>query len=681
MSRVTKFSGAALLTLVPLGVLAALAQTAEEVPTELYVRTTPDGAKVLLNGKPVGTSDHLFPVKPGPYKIVVDLEGYEPEQQQITIRDGRIKRIEFTLEKRLDAKPGPGSPPASGVARRVWSEFPGSFMGGPSPDGKLLLYIDWKTGDLAVHEFATGKNRLVTNEGYSKGLAAHSAFSPDGTQVAYGWHNIPEKRWELRLIGIDGTGTRVLVPKVYPKLAGWSPDGKHIWAILEREDKTIQITSISVHDGSLRVLKSFDWSSSDFALTSLSPDGRYIAYSFSVPEQSNNRDVVLLATDGSREVPLVVHPADDFVLGWAADSKRVVFASDRGGNVSLWALALADRSPQGMPELVVVGMGRRFVPLGLTRAGSLYYGLISESTGIFMAEVDLQTGRVLSPAAPVMRRYEGYNSDPVLSPDGGYLACRTWWQPPATYNLLIHSLQTGEFRELTTRSQLHLRGWTGDGRSLFGIGYGKRGRYGILGINAHTGDKQMLQANQPGRVSNPVSPDGKSMYFTRSIKQAVRIVRRDLESGKEEEVFRLSRPGRIHRLTLSPDGRQFAFEDRGILKVLPVGGDQPRELLNVKGAKKAEEENGRRAGISTLAWTPDASQLLFSTNGDDGWSNLQRVATTGGEPQPIDVKARGLSFLSVHPDGRRIFFQATLQPGKSEVWVMENFLPSMDGSK
>ncbi len=340
MSRVTKFSGAALLTLVPLGVLAALAQTAEEVPTELYVRTTPDGATVRLNGKPVGTSGHLFPVKPGPYKIIVDLEGYEPKQQQITIRDGRIKRIEFTLEKRLDAKPGPGSPPASGVARRVWSECP-DFSGGPSPDGKLLLYIDWKTGDLAVHEFATGKNRLVTNEGYSNGLAAHSAFSPDGTQVAYGWSSIPEKRWELRLIGIDGTGTRVLVPKVYPKLAGWSPDGKHIWAVLEREDKTLQITSISVHDGSLRVLKSFDWSSSDFALASLSPDGRYIAYSFSVPEQSNNRDVVLLATDGSREVPLVVHPADDFVLGWAADSKRVVFASDRGGNVSVWALALA----------------------------------------------------------------------------------------------------------------------------------------------------------------------------------------------------------------------------------------------------------------------------------------------------------------------------------------------------
>jgi Tol biopolymer transport system component len=31
--------------------------------------------------------------------------------------------------------------------------------------------------------------------------------------------------------------------------------------------------------------------------------------------------------------------------------------------------------------------------------------------------------------------------------------------------------------------------------------------------------------------------------------------------------------------------------------------------------------------------------------------------------------------VRVYPDGRRIAFTASQRPGKSEVWVMENFLP------
>lgn len=73
---------------------------AEKAETLLFVRTRPKGAEIQLNGKKLGKSDGLFPVEAGAYKIVLDLEGYQPQEQQITVRDGRITRIELTLKPR-----------------------------------------------------------------------------------------------------------------------------------------------------------------------------------------------------------------------------------------------------------------------------------------------------------------------------------------------------------------------------------------------------------------------------------------------------------------------------------------------------------------------------------------------------------------------------------------------------
>lgn len=94
-----------LLTLALLCVTPPPPQTAEKPDTLLYIRTTPAGAEIRLNGKPLGTSDGLFPIKPGAYKIVVDLQGHKPKEQQITIRNGRITRLELQLDKRPVAKP------------------------------------------------------------------------------------------------------------------------------------------------------------------------------------------------------------------------------------------------------------------------------------------------------------------------------------------------------------------------------------------------------------------------------------------------------------------------------------------------------------------------------------------------------------------------------------------------
>lgn len=90
----------------------------------------------------------------------------------------------------------------------------------------------------------------------------------------------------------------------------------------------------------MRVLKSIDWRG--VRRMFFSPDGKVLAYDLSVGDSSQQRDVFILAVDGSRETPAVVHPATDIVVGWSPDGSRLLFSSDRTGVIGLWGLSISD---------------------------------------------------------------------------------------------------------------------------------------------------------------------------------------------------------------------------------------------------------------------------------------------------------------------------------------------------
>jgi hypothetical protein len=56
-----------------------------------------------------------------------------------------------------------------------------------------------------------------------------------------------------------------------------------------------------------------------------------------------------------------------------------------------------------------------------------------------------------------------------------------------------------------------------------------------------------------------------------------------------------------------------------------------------------------------------------------------RVPAAGGEAQKTGLVMERISHLSVHPDGRRIAFDSGIR-GNHEIWVMENFLPSLESA-
>ena len=118
----------------------------------------------------------------------------------------------------------------------VWSDAKVDPDETISPDGRYISYPDWKTGNLAVHDFQTGTDRALTTDGAWKlgeaEFSEDSAFSRDGKQVTYAWYQKKTNRFELRIVNFTGEPKpRKLFESAemrYVSPQDWSPDGKWI---------------------------------------------------------------------------------------------------------------------------------------------------------------------------------------------------------------------------------------------------------------------------------------------------------------------------------------------------------------------------------------------------------------------------------------------------------------------
>ncbi len=84
-----------------------------------------------------------------------------------------------------------------------------------------------------------------------------------------------------------------------------------------------------------------------------------------------------------------------------------------------------------------------------------------------------------------------------------------------------------------------------------------------------------------------------------------------------------------------------------------------------------------------LAWMPDGKNILYGKleEGSQNVVDLWRVPVVGGKPQKAGLSMSQMMVLRVSPDGKNIAFTASEQQEKSEVWVIENFLPKTKNKK
>jgi Tol biopolymer transport system component len=578
---------------------------------------------------------------------------------------------------------------------KVWQVWTGKGVDGSgeiSFDGKYLSFVDWLTGDLAVREMATGKRRHLTHKGSwgeSYAFAMTSVWSPDGKQLAYNWEDGAKGQAEVHIVGLDGSEPLLLHQvdfyKGWVEVADWSPDGKNILAFLLNEAKSWQLGLISIKDGSVQILKTFDAADPFPMKAKFSPDGRYIVYDFPQERESRKKDISLISSDGTKEIPLIAHPADDYLLGWSPDGKWILFSSDRTGTRDAWIIQVVEGKPQGDPQLVRRDTGI-IVSLGFGHDGSFYYSTEGAVFDIYSAKLDPETGSIIEQPKKDPFPYEGHNFQPDWSPDGKNLVYISGRGPGIRQSILcLYSAESGRVREFDLKEKFTHFGyphWCPDGRSILLLAEDFQSGGGIYKIDAQTGEATLLipkkQKESSSALWSPVmSLDGKLLFYIHETKsdKYYPVVVRDLETGKEEELLR-NPPYDNNTIALSPDGQQLALlmreeENLRVLKVMSIKGGEPRELHRF-GFK------GRN--IIEIDWSPDGRYIYFSKrkpDSEEGKWELWRVPAKGGEAENLGLTMPTLAHLSVHPGGERITFASlsgqTLPPA---IWVMKNFLPA-----
>ena len=309
----------------------------------------------------------------------------------------------------------------------------------------------------------------------------------------------------------------------------WSPDGKQIvfssgdgqnpWS----RDALAQLWVVPSSGGEVRQLTK----EGDAVQPSWSPGGRRIAF-WGLRHDSGQRDLWTIPADAAGEpVPVEVtsDPAVDWNPVWSPDGRTLFFASERGGSMNLWRVAIDEASgrPRGEPQPVTTP-SRMSGSISLSRDGrQLMFVSSDRRSTIQRFGLDPATGRVVEPPRPVFQGSRViYTQD--LSPDGEWIAFSTLGVREDLF--VVRSDGTG-YRQITDDA-FRDRGpkWSPDGARI-GFYSDRSGRYETWTIQPDgSGLEQLTKTTGPSRWDTEWSPDGKRLATTDGVQ--------DLDRGPHE---------------------------------------------------------------------------------------------------------------------------------------------------
>lgn len=567
------------------------------------------------------------------------------------------------------------------IARRIWTGATGLPAGVLSTNGQILIDVDWETADLLMIHPATGKKKRITqNQSYffPQDFSPYpilTFLSPDAKRVAYSVQHVSDSGCDLRVVNRNNFVVQTLLSEKHfcANPVDWTADGNQILTLIQEKSGTARIALVSTSDSTIRNLKSLP--NGDVRKMSLSPDNRYLVYDYPQEKDSGNHDIFLISLDQSIESRLIANPANDYVIGWSPDGTRIVFASDRSGTHDAWILETVAGKPKGAPLLARKDIGQIF-PLKLDKDGSLYYAHLLTSRDVFLAVLDEKKSRAISQPVKIPVGVTGSNGAPDFTRDGRSLLFQTIRNPLSTrwmYNgasvMKTLSLDTNEEQEFP-HQPLSLSGkarWSPDGQRILFYGNEENQGFGIYNFDFPTGKSTLVIPNPENNFVRQHCWGSKPNSFFYMLNKGGTIWLRDSATGRDQEVF-----SGADDFDLSPDGQQLAImiidpqKGTTTLKVIPTTGGKAREILKLSIPD----------WISSMTWTPDG-YVLFAKGRRDLIDQPQEIWSI----HPEDAIAKNLGIttepvfdLRVHPDGRRIAIATLID--SSEVWVMENFLPS-----
>jgi Tol biopolymer transport system component len=573
---------------------------------------------------------------------------------------------------------------------------------GLSSTGRYVSYVDMTTLDLHVRDLRTGQARRLTRLRQDGGFVEYSVASPDGRWVAFVASEKGDANRGLRVLPMSATPEtqpRLLVRDAWASPKDWSPDSRHVLAVIGYTEgrRTIrrELALVSAANGAVRRLVTWSppFGPSADSLVKVSPNGAFVGYHDRAAPDDPRPDLFVVSVPGGQVTPLLQEPGRETFVGWAPDGGHVIFLSDREGTRDLWALPVRAGKRIGDPVLLVRGFEGG--PVGMTSSGALYYERSYENRALFVAGVDPEAGRLLE--APKAWVGDPQARAPRWSRDGASFAYLI------EGHMAIRSVATGIARTIPLRlGYKWTYDWSPDGKTFAFRANSANGKQGIHLFDAETGDLRLLlehEANKVGYYFPQFSPAGDAMGFCKEFfaggpEPGLRaVVRRTLSNGAETEVLRLdprhdrqvvvSAPEK-HRYGcgLSPDGKHLVTplmtSSTSALVVVDLTTGQRREVFRRDRVNAFSAREG-------VHWMPDGHALIANVSG--ATSNEPRalwwIPIDGREAKPIDIGLRTLvdDAFAIHPKGKQVAFVAgdpvaskTGGP-RRELRVLERFLP------
>jgi Tol biopolymer transport system component len=469
------------------------------------------------------------------------------------------------------------------------------------------------------------------------------------------------------------------------------------------------------------VLKSLDWRLNLVTnrKASLSPDGRYIAYSalatnpktrysLSSDNDSDAQDIYVISADGMSEKVLTKTGGINDSPVWTPDGSRILFTSDRSGTFDLYSVAMRDGEAAGFPSLVKKDVGRIFPVNTMTKPGTYYYVATPQSE-VHIAEMEPRALTFRGYAAGVAESFTGFR--PTWSPNGQSIAFTKERAEGHRGNvdLVVQTLKTGAAKvypsvDMNNVALGQVVSWFHDGKALLlaknsdtglalnriDLNHGEikevAGSADFLhnGIGAISADDKTIYVrianlkidpNNPGRFAVDISNIDRIVPFTlipsASVPSELSIgpdgatIRKEsreaILSSSNTQRHGYSVPDGVSDLVLSPDGHTLALTSSPDPKtnevyLACVAAADGSGYRRLYGPFRSDKLGNK------IAWTADGRIILFAmSDSNDRW-RIMRIPADGGSAEFTGLEVDRLRNFDLSPDGSRIAFEVGANP-------------------
>ena len=565
-----------------------------------------------------------------------------------------IAALGFVAVRRL--RPQVNTVPLRNLTFAQLTDQPGTeLFPSLSPDGKSVVYASKASGNWDLYLQRVGGKNPVNLTADSTADETQPAFSPDGERIAF---RSERERGGIFVMGATGESVKRLTDFGYHP--AWSPDGREVafatHNIEDPSDRSLERSDIWIVNAATGEKRQLTGEAiGDAAQPQWSPTGARLAYWSK--RKGGQRDLWTIPAAGGTPVPVTDDAAFDWNPVWSPDGKQLYFASDRGGQMNLWRVAIEEKTGivTGPPESLTTPSPYA-QHLSFSRDGrrAVYVSLVG-SKSILKADFNPDTAALTGQPVAVTQGFK-HTAQPNLSPDGEWFVYSTQGEQQEDL-FIIDKDGAGAPRQLTDDhfKDRHPR-WSPDGKRI--VFYSDRsGRYEAWTINRDgSGLRQMTFTTGLTVIYTFWSPDGARLIY--NLQEGSCWI---IEAGKpwgEQTPQRVPNPPDpsdvFRAFSWSPDGRKLGgwinspIEHEGIL--IYTFETNNFERLTDFGARPI--------------WLHDSRRLLFRDAGklflvNSETKKIQEISLHS--PQP--VIEYGLT-----SDNRTLYY--TLLSTEADIWLL-----------